>query len=216
MSEIFYSYFSYFLHPFKVNIYFRGRRKDFYGRGVPFLVDESVPMEQDRLELDFPEILSISWLLFTIHTFYSLFFIYVANFLFTSFDIGNFLNARMMIYVALIQAIFFPLVFWAYAKVWILIVAFFGSLFLDEDKDIQDISKQVIGVSLSSHIYLLIPVIGGVVRHFAFLIYLFAGLRKNLGLSVTKSFMVILSPLFILGLLVFLFVLMVATIFIGF
>ncbi|RLA61431.1 MAG: hypothetical protein DRQ88_12600 [Epsilonproteobacteria bacterium] len=199
-----------------MNYYFHERRKDFYGRGVPFLVDESVPTERDLLELDLSEILSISWVFFIIHSFYSLLFMNVANFLASSFNIGKMLNFQMMIYATLIQVIFFPLVFWTYAKVWILIVEFFGDLFIDEDKDISEIANQIIGVSLVSHIYLLIPVIGGVIRHFAFFIYLFAGLRQNLGLSVTKSLMVLLSPLFILGLLGSLFVLMVATVFVGF
>jgi len=213
MSEVFYSYFSYFLHPLKVNSYFYKKRKDFYG---PFLVDESVPEDRDFLELDFYQILVVSWLFFLIHSFYSLFFINVANFLVSVFDIGDIINPRILVYTALLKIIFFPLVFWAYAKLWVVIVEFFGRLFFEDEKKIKEISDQVVGVSLTSHIFLLIPVIGGVISHFAFYIYLFAGLRKNLGLSVTKSFMVILSPFFILGFMVFIFFLLLATIIVGF
>ncbi|TDJ04407.1 MAG: hypothetical protein E2O68_08265 [Deltaproteobacteria bacterium] len=213
MSEIFYSYFSYFLHPFKVNSYFRKKRQDFYG---PFLVDQNVPEERDFLELDFYQILIVSWPFFIIHSFYSIFFINVANFVVMSFDVGEMINPHIMIYAALVQVTFFPLVFWAYAKLWVVIVEFFASLFSLDEKKIEEVSGQVVGVSLVSHVFLLVPIIGGVIRHFAFLVYLFAGLRKNLGLSVTKSFMVILSPLFILGLMVFMFFLLLATIIAGF
>lgn len=213
MSEIFYNYISYFLHPFKVNSYFREKRQDFYG---PFLVDEKIPEERDFLELDIYQILIVSWLFFIVHSFYSIFFINIANFLVARFDMGDIINPRMMIFTALVQVIFFPLVFWAYAKLWVVIVEFFGNLFNADENRIEEISDQIVGVSLASHIFLLIPVIGAVIRHFAFFIYLFAGLRKNLGLSVTKSLMVILSPLFILGLLVFMFFLLLATILMGF
>jgi len=216
MSEIFYSYISYFLHPFKVNTYFQKRRTDYYGRGVPFLVDATIPMETDLLELDLSENLVVSWILFIIHSFYSILFINVSYFLAASFDIGEFLNPKILIYTTLIQVIFFPLVFYAYAKLWSLIVEFFGRLFYEGEDDISEMANQVVGVSLTSHIFLVIPVIGAAIRHIAFLIFLFAGLRNNLGFSTVKSFMVILSPLFILGLMVFMFALLVATIFVGF
>lgn len=74
MTKILYGYFTYFLHPLKVSYYFRKNREEVRAITTPFLVDDeaSLKLEEDVLQLDFSDILLISWIFVLINCIYSL------------------------------------------------------------------------------------------------------------------------------------------------
>jgi hypothetical protein len=156
--------------------------------------------------LNFNETLIVSWLLFIINCFYSLCLINISNFFAEKFGLGHKSPPHIMTLLILLKITFFPLVFWAFYKVWYYFINFFGFFFFEIRKDTNIIADQVVFYALTSHIFLLIPVIGVVIKNIVFLIFLYAGLCNNMGLSKSRSLMVILSPLFTIFFLLFLLV----------
>jgi hypothetical protein len=189
---------------------------------VPYLVDEDTRLfaQRDLLDLEFSESLSLSWCFYQGHAFLSILLLNLGLWLLKTTNTLRIIpskvaNPKMLIFWTLIQVIFFPVAFTIFAKIWEKIVEFLAGLFLKEKEDLKTLSQQVVRISLSAHPYYLIPVFGPFVFHMAFLIYLFAGLKYNLGLGNIRSLIVLLSPIFFLGVLCLLFLLLLVTIIIG-
>lgn len=223
MTKIIYGYFNYFLHPLQVNYYFRKNREEVRALAVPFLLDEetSLKLDDDILRLDFSDVLSVSWIFVIINCIYSLFLLNLGAFLLKMADpegvlVNNFGNPKTLIFFTLAQAVLFPFGFYFFAKIWEKIVTFFALIFNPEVEDIEAVSEQVVAVSLTAHTFLLVPILGTFIFYIAFAIYLFGGLKYNLGFRNLPALMTILSPLFLLGFVFLVIFLLIVSLIIGF
>jgi hypothetical protein len=170
--------------------------------------DETSKLKKSFAPMSFYELLSCSWLLAVIKTMYFVLSLMIGHYLIRS---GTFLkgiknldflrageqNQETVLFILLLQLVFFPLGVWIYIKFWKTIIIFFTKLF-DKDEGIESIVDEVVEHSLCSHVFLLIPVFGDLARHFSSVIYLYAGCKNNLGLSSIQSLAVIISPIFLL------------------
>lgn len=219
MTKILYGYFTYFLHPLQVNNYFRKTREDLMALSSPYLLDDetSLKLEEDDLKLDFSDVLSVSWIFVIINCLYSLALLNLGAALLKMVDSSSsYGNPKSLIFFTLTQAIFFPIGFYFFAKIWEKLVGFFTSVFKPEIEDIDEVSKQIVVVSLTTHTFLLVPILGTFIFYIAFAIYLFGGLKYNLGLRNLPALLAILSPFFLVGFVFLVFVLLIVSLFIGF
>jgi hypothetical protein len=224
MTKILYGYFTYFLHPLKVSYYFRKNREEVRAITTPFLVDDdeaSLKLEEDVLQLDFSDVLLISWIFVLINCIYSLLLLNLGASLLKMVDTsGNLMenlgSPKSMIFFTLAQAVLFPIGFYVFAKLWEKIVAFFALVFNPEIEDVESVSSQIVAVSLSTHTFLLVPVLGTFIFYMAFFVYLFGGLKYNLGFRTLPGILTILSPLFFLGFVFLVIILLIVSLIVGF
>ena len=196
MKDIFLRYVFTLLHPFQVH---NQLRLDRLGNDVlPFAKEGS-----RYRGVDYYEAMSVSWLFFVCHCFYSLVAIHLSIYSQRFLEEGE---GMMSLVgwgqgVSLIKLIgvatFFPLLTWFWVKFWDMIIKFFAELFDVDESDIERASGEIAHNSLVSHTFLLVPIFGGLVQSIASLVLLYAGLRKNLALARIQALMVIASPLFL-------------------
>ena len=218
-----------FLHPFKTHeALCRNRalaKEKIEKRTLSIASDEHEKDDKHFNEngLSFVEVLSISWIMAIINGIYSIGFIYLgfltSDALVDSESLSFLVKGditlesqKVLISWTIVQAIFFPITLWFYSKVWMVIIKFFGNLF-DFDGDIEKVSSQIVNHSIVTNLFLIIPIFGEIIRHFSSIIYLFAGLRKNMSLTTLQSLIVICSPLFIFVLLILLVIMYFSTLF---
>ena len=205
MNQIVKEYLLTFLHPFKTHEVLRESRL------VPKPLVLASELEEDQTDyrtgLTFVEVMSISWVMAIINGIYSIgmiYFGYVTGMFISESDtlsgiISNNISLeyqKILISWSILQAIIFPITLWFYAKVWTVIVKFFGSLF-EFDGDLEEVTSQVVNHSIVTNLFLVIPIFGEMIRHFSSIIYLFAGLRSNMSFSILQSLIVVCSPLII-------------------
>ena len=154
--------------------------------------------------VNFFEALSVSWVMAVFKAAYALLAVAWGVHLFhlyydAPFDISNLLDAnqKIIIFSILLKVVLFPLHLWIYYKVWLYSIKFFASI-ADLKEYSEEVGSQVISNALTAHTFLLIPVFGDAIFHGAFMIYLYAGLRRNLGLSIVQSLVVLIIPLFLI------------------
>src|SRR5690606_23750940 len=92
---------------------------------------------------------------------------------------------RALLTAALAKVTFFPLVFWAYSKLWKILIQFFANLFQVEG-NLNKMTDQVVNQSMTCDLMLAIPVFGRMLRHLFGLVHIFAGLRENMRMSVLQ------------------------------
>lgn len=204
MKEILGLYFLNIFHPFQIQKQLRLERENH--KPQLSLIQESESQEvvanDSKWSLNFIEFLSISWLFVIAHALYELMGLNwgvhvseqlfqgeMANFFLSSFVKMTRIHSLMGI---LFEVVFFPLSLWIYAKFWQMLITFFAQLFKVDDSSAT--IKQVINQSFAGHVMLLIPLIGPLIRHAAGLVYLYAGMRENLGMTKMQASMVVLSP----------------------
>ncbi|OUR98488.1 hypothetical protein A9Q84_03500 [Halobacteriovorax marinus] len=220
MTSIVTDYILTFLHPFKTHEFLRESRENLKDKfkDTPLVIasedqviDEST---SDVSGLNFVEVLSISWIMAIVNGVYSIGFIYFGymtsdvlseseslSFLISS--TFQFETQKILISWSILQVVLFPVTLWFYAKVWMVIIKFFGNLF-EFDGDVEEVTVQIVNHSMVTSLFLIVPIFGEMVRHFSSIVYLFAGLRKNMELSTLQSLIVVASPLFIFVLLIIL------------
>jgi len=216
MKEMLGLYFFNIFHPFQIQRQLRIERENHTPQlsliQEGYSRDEAEPKQ--RWSLSFIEFLSISWLFVIAHAMFELvglnwgvhvseqlFDGEMANFFLSSFVKMSRVHSLMGV---LFEVVFFPLSLWVYAKFWEMLITFFAQLFKVDDSSAS--IKQVINQSFAGHVMLLIPLIGPIIRHAAGLVYLYAGMRENLGMSKMQASMVVLSPVVLflfLGLIMF-------------
>ncbi len=226
MLDIMYSYFYSFLHPFKQHDALREAREAYTTQaGKPNL--RLAEEEQSSQELDeglsFIEIMSVSWMLMMVRTIYSVFSIYLGlityNYMSDETGLSNILlpqftfsAQKILLFVVLLEAVFYPAMLWFYTKFWGVLIRFFANLF-EFEGDAEKVTGQIVNYSLVSNMFLMIPVFGELGKHFSSIIYLFAGLRKNMQLTSLQAVIVIASPMFLLLLFFFLILIYMVMIF---
>ncbi len=92
--------------------------------------------------------------------------------------------------------IFYPLLTLLIIQFWEVTIKIFGRLLQNEDAEtIDQKAKTIMSVSLSSHILLIVPILGGMAQNFASLVLLYAGLRKQLKASPVLCACIMITPL---------------------
>jgi hypothetical protein len=225
MTEILYSYIYLFMHPFKSQDYLRklrtpqgvtrGEMDDVgsdFGGGVTFT------------ELSIPEAISVSWIFYIIKSFYFLMTILLSVAVYYYFsatvDMGivatfTFKWQKFAIIFILFDVVLFPVTLWFYSELWRYTVLVAGKLFQVKG-DVNQMAKQIIASSMSTHTYLVVPIFGGVVQFFMFFFHLFAGLHKNMEMTKLQAAVVLISPIFVFSGLIFLYYLWIILMILGF
>ncbi|CBW25616.1 putative membrane protein [Halobacteriovorax marinus SJ] len=205
MNQILREYILTFLHPFKTHEVLRER----VSKERPLTLASELQRDEENeiIGLSFVEALSVSWVMAMINGIYSIgliYFGYLTGVFMSENDslsslIGNGFSLeyqKVLVSWSIMQVIIFPITLWFYAKVWTVIIKFFGSLF-EFDGDLEQSTAEIVNQSMVSNLFLVIPIFGEMIRHFSSIIYLFAGLRNNMSLSILQSLIVICSPLII-------------------
>lgn len=199
MKTLIFSYLHFFLHPFKAQEALAIEREgEFDPKDNPWLIRPSL--------LDF---LGLSWALACVKGLYGLLAMIMGlkswnwpginQGLASKFLGPQFFNAnKVLIFYILLEVVLFPLSAFVFIKFWGLLIRFFIKLYDMEFASEQKAIDSVLAASLTSNVFFLVPVMGDVARHLSSIIYLFAGLRQNLKMSILQSLIVVISPLFIL------------------
>ncbi len=228
MNELLTNYINACLHPWLTHDLLNSRRKqsrvrreapqlELVGEEIP-PVAEVVEPEAQRVGVSFHESMSISWIFTIFQATYVLIGITMGL---NSIEwAGEDLSALMdnaavgltaySIFSLMLKVVFFPLFFWVYGRFWINILKVFINIFekFESEEEIESRCEEIVANSLTAHTFLVIPIIGEFLQKFTFLIYLYAGLRRNLGLNLFQSILVLLCPLLII--LLFLFVMVMS------
>ena len=190
-----------------------------------FEVVEEKRVEDEEIGIEFSEGLCISWIFYIIKSFYELLIFLMEASVLKLFSLGGVLaygikmNAtQIQIGVLIAGVLFFPVSLWIYAKFWTGALFVGSHLFRPElsEEDRVIIAKEVVDNSLTSHMFLVIPFIGGLASFVASLIYLYAGLRENFKFHTLQSLVILLLPLFLFFLLVTLTVFLIVALILGF
>lgn len=191
------------LHPFQIQSQLKKMKVESKPQLTLISEEDQVSQTPQRWSLSFIEFLGISWVFAFIHAFYDLvslnWGIIMSEQLFEGKMSEIFLSSVVRfsrvhsLMTILLEAILFPISFWIYAKFWEMIITFFAQLFRADER--PESIKEVINQSFAGHIMLIIPIIGPLVRHIAGLVYIYAGLRENLGMTKLQSAMVVSSPI---------------------
>mgnify|MGYP001627361022 CR=1 FL=1 len=92
-----------------------------------------------------------------------------------------------------LDLVFFPILTLVQTQVWAFVLRLYArALHLPGDEG--DIAEQVTNVALSSHFFLLVPIIGPVFQQLSWLYLLYVGCRHRLGASRSLSIVILLTP----------------------
>ncbi len=205
MNQILKEYVLTFLHPFKTHEVLRNLRSQ--QRPLALATDIENTEEPEISGLNFVEVMSVSWVMAIVSGLYSIGMIYfgyiTGSYMSESDSLSSLISQnisleyqKILISWSILQVIIFPITLWFYAKVWTVVIRFFGNLF-EFNGDLEKVTSQVVNHSIVTNLFLVIPIFGEMIRHFSSIIYLFAGLRNNMSFSILQSLIVVCSPLII-------------------
>ncbi|MEK6624537.1 MAG: hypothetical protein AABY86_06200, partial [Bdellovibrionota bacterium] len=153
----------------------------------------------------------LSWPFMMFEAFYRLFGFHLSEWLIDNF-IGDgglatyFIRAQatmyFQIFIILLKVVCFPILVWIMVKIWEAIITFFHHFLGKDENDLAGIS-QIVNNTLTSHVFLLIPIFGPVLKWLSMLIQLYGGLRYNLRYSRLQAAIVLLSPVILLVFFIF-------------
>jgi len=208
MKIILYNYMQALIHPFKFHNFLRAERGKKHNLGPLRLAeeDEFLPGTLANLmRLNFVESVGISWLFVILRAFYSFFGLWLGKFVLESMGWGiksSFDDKKIILIFQVGQVVFFPLMVWLYVKFWSLLIVFFGILYDKEDHS-SEIAEEILNTSLCTHAFLAIPIFGGFLQKIVSLVFIFIGLKENMKLGTLQSFLIVLSPVFLVLFLLF-------------
>lgn len=226
MNEILSNYLHSFLHPWQTQELLRRQReyhREVEGLGQLELVEEREKKKlKEDIGITFEQSLTVSWIFVIFNAFYSLIGMFMGLHLFESFSLEDsfitysesFLGFTSIFFLVL-KVVFFPLVFWFYGKFWVNIIKVFANIF-EKDGDIETVGEEIVSHAFTTHTFLVIPIIGLLLHRVANIVYLFGGLKRNLGFNTLQSILVIICPLVLLLFSFFLMAVSVAMMFTGF
>jgi len=234
MNELLTNYINTFLHPWMTNDLLNRRRKQSQPRREsPQLEliakndDISIAMakekQEERVGVSFNESMALSWIFTVFQATYVLIGITMGinTMQWAHEDLSHVVDNVALtltvysIFSLLLKVIFFPLFFWFYGRFWINILKIFTNMFekFENEDEIDMRCEEIVSNSLTTHTFLLIPIIGDFLYKLSFLVYLYAGLRRNLELNLFQSILVLLCPLLLILLLLFVIVMSFAMLF---
>jgi len=186
------TYIHYLIHPFKSHDALKSHNRSF----LPF-------------DLSLYESLGLSWFFILLSSFFRLIMISFlisifvevmdpATDLLEQFYTGDrYLGFYFVILSTLLDVVFFPLISLVMIQFWDMIIKFFAYLHGDED-DVDEKSKNILSVALSSNVLMVIPIIGAPASSIARLVQMYAGLRVQFNFSSVATILILLTPYFIL------------------
>ena len=196
------------LHPFLVH----ERYYQFRHRPMSLLEPEQ---DDDRAYFErgvsFATLILLSWPFVMFEALYRLFGFHLSEWLIDNFlgegELATYFTRlqstlNFQIFIILLKVASFPLLVWIMVKIWEAIITFFHHFLGKDEKDLPGIS-QIVNNTLTSHIFLLIPIFGPILKWLSMLIQLYGGLRYNLRYSRLQATIVLLSPLIILAFFIF-------------
>lgn len=208
INQILGIYLESFMNPFLTHTRFKSEREveqhSKQGHGQIFLFPIN-KIKAFSKELNFYEILLISWIFFLFNTFYELVGLNI-SWIFVpeeaSFLISHF---KLNLFILLLKAVLYPLTTWIFVRVWINLLKMYVKVF--EVRGFPESAiQQIAHYSLCGQVLLIVPFLGSILAPVASMFFLYAGLRNNLGLTRGGSLLFICFPLilvFFLGLLGF-------------
>ena len=201
MIDILARYIEIFLHPFTVHRNMRLQRLGHYVNG-----------QKNGIEL--AEAISISWIWYMIQDFFVLLTISMTSHLYDSIETESVIASmivdswqratmRVTVLTVLVGVVFFPVYEYIFFRLYTVVIRFYSELFkLDTT---QDAIEQTVQFSMVGNTFLVLPIIGRMLSFFSTCVYLFAGLRNNMGMTNLQSTITMVTPLFALMLFVGLF-----------
>lgn len=231
MNDILHNYLLSFLHPWHTQDLL-SKTRSFESR-----VDEQAPLElvesreerhldeesKEGLLLTFEQSLIVSWLFMIFSAVYTLIGMQMGTDIYKAFLVSEelipyskYFLGFTSIFFLILRVIFFPLIFWFYGKFWVSIIKMFGTLFEKNEENSEEIAKEIVTHAFTTHTFLVIPVIGLLLHRIANIVYIFSGLRRNMGFNVFQSTLVVLCPVLMILFLGFLVVVSFAMMLSGF
>lgn len=208
MNEVLTNYLNSFLHPWHTQDLLRRKREyhhEVEGLGQLELVEDREKKQlKEDFAVSFEQSLCVSWLFVIFNAFYSLIGMFMGLHLFESFNINEGLISYSQsflgftsIFFLILKVVFFPIVFWFYGKFWVNIIKMFANIF-EKEADAEVIGQEIVSHAFTTHTLLVIPIFGLLLHRVANIVYLFGGLKRNMGFNTLQSILVILCPLFLL------------------
>lgn len=203
IADSFYTFFMYLIHPLKSHDY---------------LLDEG---EKNLLpkKLSIYESIGMSWAFIVINGLLKIWLINLVVYSFFRFTelndgiIGQFYASDgvfgfyVLIFSAILEVIFFPLFTLIIIQIWEFIIRGYARI-LELDNEISQKVDDIMSVTLSSNILMIIPIFGGIAQKLTSIYLMYVGLRKQLHLKPMVCICIMLTPyLLLFGLFSFLFLL---------
>lgn len=209
--QVLQTYFFYLIHPFRTHRILRERGDLVAAR------DEEFPL----LSLSVYESLGASWVFIVISGMLKIIIINGLIYLFMGvmdpatgflthfYDGDRFIGFYFVILTTILDVIFFPLITLFVIQFWEFVLRAYANL-AGVEGDIEEKSKAILSVALSSHILQVAPIVGDMAQKFAHFIQMYAGIREQLGFSRSLTFCVLLTPVLIILFFVSLIVMLAA------
>lgn len=202
MLALFQQYFDFLIHPFHSHSVLRLNRHN-TGNVQPLFADQAGEQKEGP---DFLSFMALSWPFYIMRALYTLVALYISAQVMSSefrseglmelFSMGySFQWEKMMLFWTMLGVILFPLASWVTMKFWSLLLSFFARLFQVDEEHLNEVCDEVSRCSLVSHFFLIVPLVGELLKQVSSWIYLYAGCRANLGLTRLQSFLIIVSPI---------------------
>ena len=160
------------------------------------------------------ELMGISWALHFIYAFYSILAVYLGiksyeylsqsqDFSHLLFESMNITFQKLSLFFTLAQAIVYPFLFQFAFKFWFFILKFYSDVFEVEIEQNslstnEEKIQELIASFFSANLFLIIPIFGSVLSVMTQGYFLFIGTRAKLGFTRTQAFLVLMTPLFLI------------------
>jgi hypothetical protein len=156
--------------------------------------------------LGFVEIVCISWIFFMAAAFYKIVLFkigidYLGYFFENQLSLAQFAltgNIGSYIFFTLVTVTLFPLGVYIWVKVWSGVIFFFCKLYGRSELEKSQVDS-VVEMGVTSHLFLLVPIIGPTISFFMSYFILGVGMASKLQFSVIQILMVLISPLLLMG-----------------
>jgi hypothetical protein len=209
--DLFLNYTYCLIHPFKTHELYLSNEEDANGF-KPHILGIYESLGASWIFVVLSGIFRIALLNLVLFMFIHLFSTSDSSFNLISSEDG-YLGFYFLLFQTILDVIFYPLAMLFLIQFWEFTIKLFGKA-LGSDEDLDEKVKNIMSVALSSSILSIIPIFGGMAQKFASLILMYAGLRKQLNISVSLSLCIMMMPIVmflgITSLVVFLYILNLA------
>ena len=186
------SYFFYLIHPFKIH-----------------RILKSASGEEGIISLSVYESLGTSWIFIVISGMLRIVLINALIVLFMGvmdpasdfvdqfYDGDRFTGFYFLILSTILDVIFFPLITLFVIQFWEFTLKVFAGL-AGVEGDVEEKSRMILSVALSSHALQVAPIFGDMAQKFAHFVQMYAGIRVQFGFSRSLTLCVLMTPLLLI------------------
>lgn len=162
--------------------------------------------KKDINDIDMMDVFCCSWLFSVVQTFYIFIGLnistiimresYQSNHFFQNmpYDFFDLNIYNISVFLIFIKIIFFPLAFYLFKTFLQWLIGFFGKLYSIKRSDFKESVSDIVLVTMTSNIFLLVPFIGNFMRFLSALFFLFIGMKKRMEMTSLQSILVLFSP----------------------